>query len=194
MAEISLELGLTGVTVRHHLGELRRQGLLAAPVPRRRTERGRPVLTYAVTHRAHTALVENHIELAVQVILAASEQLSPSDFERLMAVAGKHLGRPPEGRRAPTPKERRRQALRFLDDRGYFPSYSAIAGGERLSLAHCPYFTAAENCPAVCAFDRALVRELFGAEVRLVSRIIDRDPACMFEFEDAGRFDRSTVG
>lgn len=192
--ELSQELGLTGVTVRHHLGELRRQGLLAVPVPRRRAVRGRPVLTYSVTHRAHTALAENHLEFTVQVLLAAREQLSPSDLERLMSTAGERLGRLREGGSELTPKARRRQALRFLGDRGYFPSYSALAGSERLTLAHCPYLNAAECCPAVCAFDRALVRSLFGAEVSLASRIVDRDPACVFEFEGLEQFDRAAIG
>lgn len=192
--ELSQELTLTGVTVRHHLGELRRQGLLATPVPRRRAVRGRPVLTYSVTHRAHTVLAENHLEFAVHVLLAAREQLSPSDLERLMATAGERLGRLREGSPALTPRARRRQALRFLNDRGYFPSYSTLAGSERVTLAHCPYLIAAESCPAVCAFDRALVRSLFGAEVSLASRIVDRDPACVFEFEELERFDRAAMG
>ncbi len=192
--ELNQRLGLTGVTIRHHLGELREQGLLAAPVPRRRTGRGRPVLTYALTHRAHTVLAENHLELAVHVLLAARDQLSPADLERLMATAGERLGRLQDASSASSPKARHRQALRFLDDRGYFPSYTGVAGSQRLSLAHCPYLSAAGSCPAVCAFDLALVRSLFGAEVSLASRIVDREPACVFEFEGAGRFDRPAEG
>lgn len=192
--ELSQELGLTGVTVRHHLGDLRRQGLLTSPVPRRRPGRGRPVLTYAVTHRVHAVLADNHVELAVHVLLAARDQFSSSDLERLLTAAGERLGHLRAGTVLASQKVRRRQALRFLDERGYFPSYSRIAGAEHLLLAHCPYLAAAESCSAVCGFDRALIRSLFGAEVSLDKRIIDRDPACVFEFEDAGQFDRPAEG
>lgn len=195
VADLIAELGLTGVTIRHHLGEMRRQGLIAAPAARRRRGRGRPVLVYAVTHQARGLPPGNHLELALHVLLAAREQLSSADLERLMVAAGEHLGRLPNSRSALSPKARRRQAVRFLDDRGYYPSYyTAIAGSARLLLAQCPYLTAAESCPAVCVFDRALVRSLFGSEVNLTARIIDRDPGCVFEFRDSEQFDRLAEG
>jgi DeoR family suf operon transcriptional repressor len=190
VAELSEQLGLTGVTIRHHLGEMRRQGLVASPAPRRRRGRGRPVLVYSVTHFARGRMPENYLEFAVHVLLAAREQLSPAELEGLLVAAGERLGRLPAGLGALSPKTRRRQALRFLDDRGYYPSYTAIAGSGRLLLAHCPYLTAAESCPAVCSFDWALVRSLFGGDGTLTAKIIDGDPGCVFEFRNMEQFDR----
>jgi predicted ArsR family transcriptional regulator len=194
VAELCGELGLTSVTIRHHLAEMRRQGLIASPAPRRRRGRGRPVLLYSVTHLARGRMPENYLELALDILLAAKEQLSPAELEGLLVVAGERLGRHPDGRGALSPKARRRQALRFLDDRGYYPSYTALAGSGRLLLAHCPYLTAAVSCPAVCSFDWALVRSLFGGDGTLTAKIIDGDPGCVFEFRNMEQFDRLAEG
>ncbi len=191
VADMCGELQLTGVTIRHHLSEMRRDGALAEPVPRRRGGRGRPVLVYSLTRQAHALLPENLGELAVGLLEAAGDQLSPAALESLLAEAGGRIGRLRSRRASAGAGPRRRRAVRFLEQRGYLPSLTASAGITRLELAHCPYRSAAPACPAICAFDRGLVQSLFRAEAVLTDRILDLAPSCVFELHPA-EFDNPT--
>ena len=65
--ELSRELGLTSVTVRHHLEILRQEELIAPPEPLRRTGPGRPQHVYRLAGQASDLFPKNYDLLALEV-------------------------------------------------------------------------------------------------------------------------------
>ena len=66
--ELSQELSLTAVTVRHHLDILRGEGLIAPPLTRRRKTPGRPQYAYTLAEKASDFFPKRYDRLA-QLIL-----------------------------------------------------------------------------------------------------------------------------
>src|SRR3990172_12773620 len=63
VTELSQALGLTPVTIRHHLDSLLADRIISEPVPRRRPGPGRPEMVYGLTARADELTPRNFGEL-----------------------------------------------------------------------------------------------------------------------------------
>lgn len=177
VSELSRSLGLTTVTVRHHLEGLMAAGLVGAPSRRPRQGPGRPELGYALTPKAEGSLPRNYHELCTCLVEAISGSMSEEEALSLFQRAGRHLGEE-EGLAAESlPAHRLSRARGFLESRGYYPD--AGRKPDQLTLSHCPYREIAQRWPIVCQFDRALLEGLTSMRVEFAARIVDNDPACV---------------
>ena len=177
VGELSHALGLTTVTIRHHLEGLMDDDLVAEPSRRPHRGPGRPELTYALTPKAVESLPRNYHELCSCLVEALSEEVTPEQASEVMRRAGRRLGeRQVLGPQAPL-QRRMQRANAFLESRGYFPEWDSESA--RLSLMHCPYRELAEGWPIICQFDRALLEGLLSTRVEIVGRIVENEPACI---------------
>ncbi len=181
VSELSRSLGLTTVTVRHHLEGLMGQELVAPPSRRPRQGPGRPELAYSLTPKAEGSLPRNYHELCRCLVEAISGSMSEEAGLALLQRAGRRLGEQ-EGLGAASRLTRRLQRARgFLESRGYYPD--AGDKPDRLTLSHCPYREIAQRWPIVCQFDRALLEGLTSLRVEFAARIVDNDPACVLTLQ-----------
>jgi predicted ArsR family transcriptional regulator len=178
VAELSRALGLTPVTIRHHLEALRGEGLVARPVARRKAGPGRPEMMYSGTAVADAQMPRNYGELCGCLIRNLRSPARGRDLGAVLVAVGSELGR-----REPVPAGpgRLRFIRHYLEERGYFPTTSQSAGRIRLELANCPYLEVAREFPSLCQLDRALLESLFGRPVAMGGRIVLDQPVCTFE-------------
>lgn len=172
VTELSLAVGLTPVTIRHHLDALLEEGVVSEPAPRRKPGPGRPEMVYALTGLAESLTPRNYGELCACLLDALSDVALDSD--RLLAMAG-------EGLPNLSPRPQRSgvgSALGFLETRGYFPSVEHSDAGPAILLANCPYLEVARSHPQVCQFDIALLTRLVGAPVSVETSIALDDSFC----------------
>ncbi|HSR47525.1 MAG TPA: ArsR family transcriptional regulator [Anaerolineales bacterium] len=172
VADLSQALGLTPVTIRHHLDGLLEAQVVSEPSPRKKPGPGRPEMVYSLTHRAEEFTPRNYGELCLCLLEALAD--TPVDAHWVLTTAGDYL--PARAvHLSKTPKMD--DSLAFLEARGYFPS---LEPGERpaIILANCPYLEVARAYPHVCEFDRALIGRLVGAPVVAEASIARDDPTC----------------
>lgn len=180
VSDLSRELGLTSVTIRHHLQELRREGVVDDPKPRRRKGPGRPEMAYRLLSEARVDLPRNYQELCTALVEQLSEKVSGEALTDLLAGAGQELSRSSGGRREETRRTRADRIEAFLEERGYFPRWDQGGDGPKLHLANCPYREIAEHVPEMCSFDKALLAGLTGTNVRLEASIAAGAAVCSF--------------
>ena len=185
VGELSRALGLTPVTIRHHLTGLLAGGLIGSPKRRPKPGPGRPEMTYALSAQGETVLPRNLDELCACVVSALAGTLPPAQLQGLMHEAGRRLALREGPRPAARFETRLRQAASFLERRGYFPRWESDDGAYRMTLSHCPYQSLAHDSRAVCAFDQSLIESLLGARVELIGRIVDRQPVCTLRVRPA---------
>ena len=89
--ELSQELSLTTVTVRHHLDILRGERLVAAPIVHRRKSPGRPQYIYALTEKASTFFPKRYDHLTNLILREARSRLSPDEMNQMMKRIGEHI-------------------------------------------------------------------------------------------------------
>ncbi len=174
VADLSAGLGLTPVTIRHHLEALQGDGLVPRPTARRKTGPGRPELIYRAAPAADRMMPRNYGELCSCLLEAAGTARSGEELEQVLERLGNRLGtdeRPAGGLRG---------VKRSLEQRGYFPTIRRTDGGVTVQLANCPYLEVARSNPALCHFDRAMLGALLGSEIRMEQRIVNDDLVCVF--------------
>lgn len=174
VADLSAGLGLTAVTIRHHLEALQADGLVSRPTARRKPGPGRPELIYRAAPAADRLMPRNYKELCSCLLGSLSLKLAGADLESTLESIGAEFGR---ANRADDSMEGLRA---FLEQRGYFPSLEHSAESTVVELANCPYLELARATPALCHFDRALIGTLLGTEVSIAGRIVDSNPVCSF--------------
>jgi predicted ArsR family transcriptional regulator len=180
LSELRQELGLSHVTIRRHLDELMRAGIVSPPEKRRHGGPGRPEQAYSLTEKAEDLLPENYQDLA-RAVLGALETRHGTEWVRgLLREAGSSMAADfgpivDRGQHGFMP-----QMLAGLEARGYLPAAGTWSGRRCLTFAHCPYLDAARASPVVCAFDQALLEKLLGEPVILFRRIAENDQKCIF--------------
>lgn len=180
--ELSQELGLTPVTVRHHLEILRDEGLVAPPLLRRRNSPGRPKYAYTLTEKANILFPKRYDHLASLILgEVRSLLLSPEEVEQMMERIGERIA----GQAVPSDEDdfeaRLVAVVEFLNERGYLARWEPRDdGGYLLHLANCPYERVAGQDREICIIDLAMLTRLLGVSPRRVSWAAEGDSQCAY--------------
>lgn len=174
VADLSAGLGLTAVTIRHHLEALQDEGLVDRPTARRKPGPGRPELIYKAAGAADRLMPRNYGELCGCLLESIGPGRRAASLESELERMGAQQGR------AAKPAGNLAGVRRYLERRGYFPVIQRSAQVTTVELANCPYLELAQTTPALCHYDRGLIGALLGAEVQIDQRIVDQHPVCSF--------------
>ena len=182
--ELAEVLGLTSVTVRHHLDILRSEQLVGEPVIRHRNARGRPQYAFALTEQASAYFPKGYDDLAAKVLAEVRERdprLVNVIFEGVAARLSAEAPQPAAGESF---KKRLERAVRFLNQRGYVAHWEKSPEGYLVHTCNCPYESLAGSHPELCEMDRVLLGNLVGAAPQRVSRVADGATSCAYLFPD----------
>jgi predicted ArsR family transcriptional regulator len=179
--ELSQTLGLTAVTVRHHLDILRREGLVAAPVARRRKAPGRPKHIYALTEKASLFFPKKYDDLAGLLLSEVDTHLPPDEVDQMMKHIGERIASQavlPDGDDF---EARLAATVSFLNEQGYLAHWEQRdAGGYLLHVVNCPYERVARQDHRVCVMDLALLTHLLRVAPQRVSWVAQGDNQCTY--------------
>jgi predicted ArsR family transcriptional regulator len=173
VTDLSRALGLTPVTIRHHLDALMEERVVSQPTSRRKPGPGRPEMVFSLTQKADDLTPRNYGELCACLLSTLSETAVDSNW--LLASTGRRLFE------LASPHRKRSgvaAVMAFLEGRGYFPSHEHSESGSTIVLSNCPYLEAARSFPEICRMDIALISRMVGGEVIAESSIARNDPGC----------------
>ncbi len=179
--ELSSELRLTTVTVRHHLDVLRSEGLIAEPAVRHRSTPGRPQYAYRLTEQAADFFPKAYDSLASNIIAWIKDRTSPDEVGPVFAsLADRVHAEAPQ----PSPDQpieaRLDQAVRYLNDKGYFAHWEQVDEGYLLHTSNCPYLAVAGHHGELCTMDTSLVTTLIGLSIERTGRVIQGNDSCSY--------------
>lgn len=179
--QLSEELDLTPVTVRHHLDVLRGEGLVAAPTALRRRGPGRPQYAYALTDAADDFFPKNYHSLADMLFDEIRDKVTPSELEQILrSMADRMAARAPSLRKN-RPQDVLGAAVRFLNDQGYVARWEKTPEGSFvLHTCNCPYERVAQTHGEVCTMDAAFVGRLVGLPSERLSHMASGDDSCSY--------------
>ena len=170
--DLSQDLGLTPVTVRHHLDILRGEGLVAAPVVRRRKAPGRPQHVYALTDSASKFFPKRYDQLANLLLDEMQSMVSPAALDAMMARIGGQMAEQFTVAEADCQDFRTRisSLVDFLNERGYLASWEDQDGnGYLIHVANCPFEKVSERHHEVCIADMTLLTHALGTRPERVA-------------------------
>ncbi len=181
VSDLSDALGLTAVTVRHHLDIMRGEGLVAAPVAERCKSPGRPKHVYTLSEQASGFFPKRYKELVAQILDEMRARISADEIDQMMQRLGERLA---DHAVLPAGMDFDRRvavAIEFLDKLGYMPSWERSDDGSYLIyIANCPYEQISRQDDVVCKMDMALLTRLLGAPPRRISSASQGDHLCTY--------------
>lgn len=179
--ELSRELGLTAVTVRHHLDILRRDGLIEAPDVRRLSRPGRPQYIYRLTEAAQEQFPKNYHGLAGVMLSELRERLDARDLDTLLrAVARRLMADAPSLEGLPL-EQRLTSSVAYLNSKGYVARWGRDdEGAYAIQMTNCPYRQVAKEHSEVCSMDVYLIDNLLGTKPERVSCMLSGDERCVY--------------
>jgi predicted ArsR family transcriptional regulator len=188
--QLSAELDLTPVTVRHHLEVLRGEGLVSAPEALRRAGPGRPQYAYGLTDAAGDFFPKNYDKLADLILDEMREQLSENDVKQVIQrVANRMAQQGPSLGRERRPQEILGTVVSYLNDQGYAARWERTPAGEfLLHTCNCPFERVAQTHSEICQMDVSFVAQLVGVVPQRTSHMARGDAMCSYVL----RFDENT--
>ena len=188
--DLAAVLGLTSVTVRHHLDILRTEELVAAPVIRHRSTPGRPQYSYTLTHKAAEHFPKNYCDLAAKLLDEVRAQTSPRLVNVIFeGVAQRLAAEAPELVPGEPLPDRLERAVEYLNTQGYVARWEQTEQGYWLHTCNCPYQAIAGPNPELCGMDLALVGNLLGATPQRLSRVVEGASTCGYLFAAGNKVD-----
>ncbi len=182
VGELTRELGLTAVTIRHHLDVLQRQGLIGPPQIRRRPGPGRPQHIYRLASEAESLFPKRYDRLMEAIVEELESRLSPEEMDAFIHGIVERMARHVQAAESPSVAARLGVALEFLNGMGYLASVDEEEKGFRLTVANCPYERVARTYSLPCKVDAQLLHRLTGVEPERIQQIAAGENRCVFWF------------
>lgn len=181
--ELSEALGLTSVTVRHHLDILRGEGLVEVPEVKRRATPGRPQYVYTLTEDADGYFPKNYAGFTNLMISEIKDQLEPTELDHILrGMAHRMVADAPKPVPGEPMEQRLTRLVSFLNQKGYIAKWekSQHDDGYYLHTMNCPYRDISHNHSQTCVMDMTLVSELLGSVPERVSWMAAGESDCSY--------------
>ncbi|MBC7228752.1 MAG: L-2-amino-thiazoline-4-carboxylic acid hydrolase [Thermoflexales bacterium] len=176
--ELTRELGLTAVTIRHHLDVLHRDGLIGPPQILRKAGPGRPQHVYRLAGEAEELFPKKYDRLTDALLEELEERMSPEELNAVIDGVAERMARQvsAEGDLS----ARVGALLEFLNGLGYLATAQEEDGGYRIAVANCPYERVARRHGLPCKVDSRLIALVTGVEPERVQQIAAGDEHCVY--------------
>ena len=178
--ELSQDLGLTAVTIRHHIDILRSEGLIAPPLIRRRKTPGRPQYVYTLDEKADSFFPKRYPQLASLILEEVREHLSQHQIKEIMQTIGRRIAQQadiPAGKGFTT---RLDATVDFLNEMGYMARWEENNDGYHLHIINCPYEQVSQQDHEICTIDMTMLTHLLGTTPKRITWTAEEDLHCTY--------------
>lgn len=178
--DLAANTGLAPVTVRHHLGLLKAQDLVAFDAEIR--GRGRPRHVYHLTARGQAMTAGDPYQTLVMRMLDAAREQDRAAAERLFTSLGERIAEEHAAELEGLPVEERLDAVvRMMSAEGFVVCWTAESDGSYLvQEIACPFETLGEVHRDVCCMDQRLLQVALKADVVRERWRLEGDSSCAF--------------
>jgi len=177
--ELSLNLGMTGANIRHHLAVLEENELIEV-IDIRKEGRGRPANVYRVSHQVLGSGLDVLVEAMIDSWLG--NENNETREAALKSMAERLAGRYPQDH-ASGPLRNLTLTVDRLNELHYQASWEAGATGPRVILSHCPYAEVIARHPEICRMDVHLLELQLALPVVQIAKLERSNvgiPQCIF--------------
>ena len=177
--ELAVRLGLSPNAVRHHLKELRSEGVVS--YERQPRGIGAPAFAYRLTSAGEALFPRRYEETLTEVLDQVAERAGRAMvigiLEGHFSGLGRRLRNALDGT---SPGERVEVVARALTGEGYMAEGVATPSAGTLTEHNCAILAVAERFPEICEAEARFLAEVLGAEVERRTHILNGCSACEY--------------
>lgn len=187
--ELSEMVGVSAVTVRHHLNSLQADKLVEARAERRSV--GRPHHIFFLTDAGEELFPKQYLGLTRRLLDQMKSSLPSETVSRLFEhmaedIIAKHQHR----LRGRSQDERMEILVEILEEEGFMVTWKKEKNTYRIIEHNCPYRNLGNDHPDICTLDQTLITSILEAPIRKTSCLLKGDSSCTYVVQNKGeRFD-----
>lgn len=180
--ELANAIGLTPMTIRHHLTVLETDGLVRSE--KERGHVGRPRYAFSLTEDALSFFPERYDELAGRLLKGLKDLGAKREITQVLERMGDDIiDRHNEDLVSKSFEERLDVLVDVLDDEGFLASWENEAGEYVLTEYSCPYFLIGQDHPEICQIDWRVITSILEVPVKRQTCMLHGDTNCQFHIQ-----------
>ncbi|MBL8057786.1 MAG: hypothetical protein JNK29_13875, partial [Anaerolineales bacterium] len=172
-------LGLSPVSIRHHISALQADGLLRSVEVRRGV--GRPHLAYSLTDAAQERFPAKYLQFSERLLDELKASLPPEAIEAIFTRMAEGMvaeySRRMQGKRL---EEKMELLVEMLGAEGFMAKWNHTGETIQLTEYKCPYVRIGPRHPEICTIDQAVIRQVLDASVEKTNCVLTGAERCVF--------------
>lgn len=182
--EIAEQVGLTPISIRHHISNLEKEDLIDSEDEKRGV--GRPRRSYFLTEKGMEKFPSRYLSLSVNLINQLKDVLSEDAIRKLFEEIG--VGLATNDIDAIDLKDvgflKRLELIeKFLEKQGFTVKINEKDGQYHIYETSCPYIHVGKEHREICIVDETLISTLLDEPVTKTECILDGDPHCAYKVD-----------
>jgi len=177
--ELAEAVGINPISVRHHLSNLEKEGLVEAQEERHGV--GRPRLVYVLTEDGMERFPTRYLRLTTRLLAQMKESMPELVVSKLFSQVAEDLAATYADQLKGLSMEERLDTVKeLLADEGFTVEWEKLKDGYHIHEITCPYFQIGQNHPEVCTVDQTLISRMLAVPVNKVQCILDGSAHCTY--------------
>jgi predicted ArsR family transcriptional regulator len=177
--EIAEAVGINAISVRHHLSNLEKEGLIAAEEERHGV--GRPRLVYSLTEEGMERFPTKYLRLTTRLLAQLKETMpGPVVTQLFNQVAEDLANQYAADIKGLSMEERLDFVKELLAQEGFTVEWELKDGQYQIHEISCPYYQIGVAHPEVCTMDQTLISKMLAVPANKVQCILNGDSHCTY--------------
>jgi predicted ArsR family transcriptional regulator len=183
--ELADKVGISPISVRHHISSLEAEGLISSEDERHGV--GRPRQVFSLTETGIEQFPTRYVRLTIRLLEHLKETMPEAMINNLFAQMAEDLARDlSDGTDTKnlSMKERLNLVRDLLGREGFNIEWEQLEDSYQIHEASCPYYYIGQNHPEVCAVDQILISKVLAVPAEKVKCILNGDSNCTYVVSD----------
>lgn len=185
ISELAEKVGISPISIRHHIASLEAEGLISSEDERHGV--GRPRQLFFLTETGIEQFPTRYVRLTIRLLEHLKETMPEAMINKLFVQMAEDLARDlSEGTELKnlSMKERLDLVKDLLRPEGFNIEWEQLEDGYQIHEASCPYYYIGLNHPEVCAVDQILISKVLSVPAEKVKCILNGDSNCTYIVSD----------
>jgi DeoR family transcriptional regulator, suf operon transcriptional repressor len=179
--ELADEIGISPISIRHHIASLQADGLIDSEEERHGV--GRPRQVFFLTEAGMEQFPTRYIRLTVRLLEQLKENMPPAMvseiFTQMAEGLAEDLAAGTETRNM-TMAERLDLVKELMRKEGFTIEWEQLGDKYHIREVSCPYYFIGQNHPEVCAVDQILLSKVLSVPASKIKCILNGDQNCTY--------------
>ncbi|NJD60678.1 MAG: hypothetical protein C3F13_15450 [Anaerolineales bacterium] len=179
--EISDKVGISPISVRHHIASLEAEGLITSDDERHGV--GRPRQVFYLTETGIEQFPTRYVRLTIRLLEHLKETMPEAMINKLFSQMAEDLARDlSEGTELKdlSMQERLNLVKSLLGREGFNIEWEQLEDGFQINETSCPYYYIGQNHPEICTVDQILISKVLSVPAEKVKCILNGDSSCTY--------------
>lgn len=179
--ELADKVGISPISIRHHIASLEAEGLISCEDERHGV--GRPHQVFFLTELGMEQFPTRYVRLTIRLLEHLKETMPEAMVNKLFAQMAFDLAKELSDGMELTNlsmKERLNLVKELLLREGFNIEWEQLDNGYQIKEASCPYYFIGQNHPEICSVDQILISTVLAVPAEKVKCILNGDNTCTY--------------